>query len=152
MGMNNLAEMIESRSEPITETGCWIWMGSIASHGYGDYRRGGIHGLAHRAAYELFVGEIPEGMFVLHRCDVRSCVNPKHLFLGTHADNMADKEAKGRGVPYTEGKPVIGFETAQAIRHDRDELHLSLKELGLKYRLHPDHIRKITNFKIWKRP
>ena len=150
MGINQVAAIIESRSEAVTESGCWIWMRSTASHGYGDFRLNYKLFLAHRASYEAFVGPIPDGMFVLHRCDVKQCVNPDHLFLGTNADNMADKEAKGRGVPYTKGKPVIGFQVAQAIRKDRDELHLSLKELGLKYNLHSDTVRKITNFKIWK--
>lgn len=72
--------------------GCWLWRGGKLKGGYGML--GGL--LAHRIAFSLSTGDIPPGMHVLHRCDNPPCVNPAHLFLGTHRDNMADKERKGR--------------------------------------------------------
>jgi hypothetical protein len=75
---------------------CWLWIASTKPNGYGQVRRRGRTLLAHRLAYELFVGPIPAGLSVLHRCDEPACVNPAHLFLGTHDDNMADMVAKGR--------------------------------------------------------
>lgn len=77
-------------------SGCWLWVGSIMHKGYGVLQFDGRTERAHRVAHILFVGPIPEGLCVLHRCDVRSCVNPDHLWLGTIADNNRDKKEKGR--------------------------------------------------------
>lgn len=76
--------------------GCWIWSGAKENHGYGHFRTGGKDYRAHRYSYELSFGAIPKRMCVMHTCDVMPCVNPAHLRLGTHAENMADCLAKGR--------------------------------------------------------
>lgn len=78
--------------------GCWLWIGSIQSRGYGDVfnKSFGGHVLAHRVAWMLYRGHIPDGQCVLHKCDVRRCVNPDHLFLGTISDNQADMVSKER--------------------------------------------------------
>ena len=84
-----------------TKSGCWVWKGTTSRDGYGQFRStcGGkriqMFG-AHRVSYWLTFGEIPEGLQVLHKCDVRNCVNPEHLFLGTNIDNVDDKMSKGR--------------------------------------------------------
>lgn len=79
-----------------TET-CWLWTGALHDAGYGSLR--GPQGqtvTAHRVSWELHFGAVPDGLMVLHHCDVRHCVNPQHLFLGTAADNTQDMMAKGR--------------------------------------------------------
>lgn len=78
---------------------CWLWTGAL-SNGYGSLGAGGrtnIKHRAHRFSYEIHKGPITAGMLVCHSCDVRNCVNPAHLWLGTNADNIKDREAKGRG-------------------------------------------------------
>lgn len=86
------ADWIFYKSIPEPMSGCWLWEGSLQTRGYGW--AGGI--TAHRLSYKVHRGDIPDGLHVLHRCDQRSCVNPDHLWLGTHADNMADMSKKGR--------------------------------------------------------
>lgn len=76
--------------------GCWLWTGSSNPDGYGNLWSGGKMINAHRVSWSLYRGAIPDGLHVLHKCDVPQCVNPDHLFLGSHADNMADRAAKGR--------------------------------------------------------
>jgi hypothetical protein len=70
--------------------GCWKWSAFCMKNGYGLFRRADRHHLAHRVSYELFVGHLPAGMEVMHVCDNRNCVNPEHLCLGTHVDNVKD--------------------------------------------------------------
>jgi len=76
--------------------GCLVWTGATTEYGYGEMTVRGKRIGVHRAAYELAHGPIPPGQMVLHRCDNPPCCNVAHLFLGTQADNMADKAAKGR--------------------------------------------------------
>lgn len=81
------------------ESGCWLWTGSVDSWGYGTVRVGGSRGhtyKAHRIAWQVTHGPIPQGKRVMHRCDVTRCINPAHLLLGSDADNNDDKARKGR--------------------------------------------------------
>lgn len=96
MGWLPLAKSIERAYEKCPITGCWIWKRGTNGYGYGRMWDGHKTVGAHRFMFELAYGPIPEGIMVLHKCDVRECVNPDHLFLGTCADNMVDKVAKNR--------------------------------------------------------
>lgn len=75
---------------------CWLWQAKSRLREYGQFRAWGRPQYAHRIAYALGKGDLPEGAFVLHRCDTPLCCNPNHLFLGDQAANMRDRFAKGR--------------------------------------------------------
>lgn len=81
------------------KSGCWIWERYKDPHGYGRTSENNHPVLVHRLAWMLWRGEVPKGMFVCHKCDNPSCVNPNHLFLGTAKDNNADRTSKGRSMP-----------------------------------------------------
>lgn len=97
--MDVLAQKFTRMYEP-SKNGCWLWTGRINNDGYGAIRAPGGRTSkvlrAHRVSYTLYKGDIPLSACVLHKCDNPACVNPDHLWLGSHTENMQDKVAKGR--------------------------------------------------------
>lgn len=140
---------------------CWEWRAGHDTSGYGSF---GINRRdtrkAHRFAYECLVGPIPVGLQVLHHCDNRPCVNPAHLFLGTNADNVADKVAKGRqarGKSYPSHHPAgeehgMARLTAAQVAEIR-RLHAaghSYRVLAAQFSVDYTHIGRIVKGRSWK--
>lgn len=102
----SIREKFELRFIPEPNSGCWLWEGNNRSNDSGSMTYGRfsftdengreVRKTASRVSYEIYVGPIPEGMFVCHKCDTPLCVNPSHLFIGTRQDNIDDMERKGR--------------------------------------------------------
>lgn len=112
-----LEQRFREKFLPEPNTGCWLWTGAIHHGGYGVIWRDGRNHHAHRISYELHIGPIPDDLFVCHTCDVRICVNPDHLWLGTALDNNRDRERKGRGNP-----PSLKGERAPAAKLTRQDV------------------------------
>jgi hypothetical protein len=101
----------------LSPSGCWEWSGSYASNGrYGSLQWNGEPWSAHRAAYSVAKGPIPQGMSVCHRCDNTKCINPDHLFLGTQRENMRDAASKGRTARGEKCRSAITQATALEIK------------------------------------
>jgi hypothetical protein len=101
MGLSKRKPLIDTFWENVIKTNkCWLWTGSTDGHGYGHMFRERKEGnktiKAYRFSYEIHNGPIPKGLVIMHVCDNPPCVNPKHLFLGTFADNVHDACKKGR--------------------------------------------------------
>lgn len=102
----DMKSRFETFVSPEPNSGCWLWMGAANADGYGHF---GIArskpDKAHRVAYRLYRGPIPTGMIVRHKCDMPCCVNPEHLIVGTHQQNMDDRAARGRTAKGFQGTP-----------------------------------------------
>jgi len=147
---DSLAAKIEDMSMKVPEAGCWLWMYCVLPKGYGVLSHKGVAFRAHRAAYLAFKGDIPEGMHVLHNCDVASCVNPAHLYLGDDKQNGTDKAKRGRAASKRgelNGRAKLTEEQVAEIRKS----HESLFVLARRYGVSKVTIKKIHYNISWKK-
>jgi len=137
---------------------CWLWTASIRGGGYGQIAVGDGTGKindAHRASWELAYGPIKKGLFVLHKCDVRACVNPNHLFLGTHQDNIDDMMSKGRGRNRVfkgedNGTAILTDNKVKEIRTIYAKGQSSCVKLGRLYGVGSSTIHRVVTGTHWK--
>jgi hypothetical protein len=134
------------------DNSCWEWTGSTDTNGYGHITIKGKKVRTSRLAWEFFEGTMPAGMHVLHTCDNRRCVRRKHLFLGTHQDNMKDRNNKGRQARCGGelcGKSKLTWEQVYYIRKSTLSLSKIAKELSVSKGT-ISHVRRKTTW--WPEP
>lgn len=122
---------------------CWKWNKSLNSSGYGRIMIKGKRMGAHVWSYILNKGEIPLGKLVCHTCDVRNCVNPNHLFVGTKLDNNMDKINKGR-----DGQNCLKPEVVSSIKRELEK-NISINEISNLFNVNKQKIYRIKNNKNW---
>ena len=132
---------------------CWLWRGNIHRSGYGVIFNRKLRRTlrAHRLSYEINNGPIPSGLCVCHRCDVRRCVNPAHLFLGTTQENTADMVAKGRNKWIAHrgedaGRSKLSEDQVLAIRSDPR----AYRTIGAQYGVSSSNVSSIKNGQSWR--
>lgn len=108
---------LEENCIPVPECGCWLWTGHLNNAGYGRISINGKQRVVSRAAYEAYKGIDPGSLFVCHKCDTRSCINPDHLFLGDNRDNVRDMYRKGR-------RSQLGSRNGNALLTEAQVLHI----------------------------
>lgn len=133
----------------ISRIGCWTWNGAVNANGYASFWNGKKTETASRVAYELFCGPIPDGLSVLHRCDNPLCVKPSHLFVGTHLDNMRDRDLKGRAAKLAgelNPRAKLNAEQARAIKLSSESSAL----LSQRFNVSETTIANIRKGVIWR--
>lgn len=133
-------------------SGCWEWVVPLHKRGYANFSIGPKMYWSHRVAYKLYYLEDPGHLNVLHRCDNTKCVNPFHLFLGTHDDNMADMVAKGRARSFrgsANGHAALTEDDVRVIRNRRANGH-TMQALADEYKVTRQSIWLIVHRKQWK--
>lgn len=154
---NKLPDKEHFESKFRVTPGCWVWERGVSKDGYGQFRARGQSWRAHRFSYALYVGPIPHGLFVCHRCDNPRCVNPDHLWLGTTQDNTADKCAKGRTARNygQDGNPQVGVTNGNAKLND-DQVRVirsdtrTQKEIAADFDISASTVSLIKSGKHWR--
>ncbi len=137
----------EDRYIPEPNSGCFLWLGAVDEDGYGFYWTGKSNCGAHRESWRRTFSD-PGKLWVLHKCDTPSCVNPDHLFLGTAADNNRDRKSKNRSARLNgeaNGMTPLTNDLVDAIRTDRREQRLIAAEHGVNQ----STIQRIKARKTW---
>lgn len=137
---------------------CWLWIGSLESSGYGNFRIGGGQIRSHQYSYLLHYGSVCDSLEVMHVCDVRNCVNPMHLVVGTHLENMADCAIKGRAsrspkvIGIRQWKSRLDNESVRFIRENYIPQHSVFggRALAERFGVCPQTISEITKGRNWK--
>lgn len=146
-------ERFRERYKTNPKTGCWDWLSTKDRDGYGQFKLNGKQWKAHRLSWTLYLGEIPEKLFVCHRCDNPGCVNPEHLFLGTAMDNNRDTVEKGRD------RKASGKNNGHARITEIDVLEIrrlyatgdyTYNQLADVFGLKGSHVWKIVQKKLWR--
>lgn len=129
------------------ESGCWEWIGNLHKNGYGFFNHKNEKPKAHRFSYAMYKGLLHPKMSVCHKCDNPKCVNPDHLFLGTHDDNMKDMAKKARSSHGRSWNSKLTLEKASAIKRDLRPR----KEVAAEYGVSVVTVCRIQNNQIWRR-
>lgn len=149
--MNTTRARFEAKFIPEPNSGCWLWLGALNRQGYGKlalHGRRGTFELAHRTAWRLYHGPLPADVLVCHACDMPTCVNPDHLWLGTHQDNVRDCMQKGRLAS------CQGSDNARAILNERQVREIlnsgsSIKALAATYGVSRSTIYAVLSGQNW---
>lgn len=131
---------------------CWEWQAYRRETGYGMFRYHRKTEFAHRIAWQLTNGEIPDGLIVCHKCDNPCCVNPSHLFVGTYSDNSMDRNRKGRHYSTKRernGRALLSQEQVDYIRQRYKQGGISQQKLADKFGVHQTTISHILLGMIW---
>lgn len=150
-----MSERLDGRSIPEPNTGCRLWIaGARATPGsnYGTIWFRGQSRLAHRVAWELAHGPVPQGMGVLHRCDTPSCINVRHLFLGSQMDNVADMIKKGRarrGVGERHGAAKLSAAGVAAIRILAARTSMSMSSIARMFGVSWPTVASVAKGETW---
>jgi hypothetical protein len=162
--MKTLEERFWDNVGPIDKNGCWAWKGSKFRFGYGKMNHKNKAIAAHRVSWLIHNGGIPDNLCVLHSCDNPPCTNPKHLFLGSHADNAADRNKKGRQARGDrQGSRLHPESLLRGSRHQNSKLTEQVvirirkerkggetqQSLANKYRVSRSTISQIVRRKTW---
>lgn len=164
-----LQERFSDKFIPEPNSGCWLWTAAATKQGYGVFNMDGSGIGAHRASWIMENGDIPDGLCVCHKCDVPSCVNPEHLFLGTYKENTQDMIRKGRRVEPDPTNRMRGeywrnahagtlptgenHHSAKLTEHDVRDIRAS-NELGIdiakRFNVSGKTISRIRRFETWR--
>lgn len=143
----DIKERLDENYIPVPESGCWLWTASVLHFGYGGISVGGKTMRAHRLSYQVYKGKIPNGLKVLHKCDTPLCINPDHLYLGTHEDNMRDMRIRNRtNGAKGEDHPDAKLTAKQAwYAYILGKSGIPSIKIATAYRVHPNIIRRVVS-------